>query len=64
MRINCLSCGHKVDLDDAYEDYNGLIRCCVCNALLEMTAEEGRIRSVRVFTPHGPSVEEAEERMG
>lgn len=64
MRINCLSCGHKIDLDDAYDDYEGQIRCCVCSALLEMAAQEGGIRSVRLITPQSPLVEGAEERMG
>ena len=48
MYLNCLSCGHKVDLDDAYEDYEGLVRCFVCGALLEIRSEEGKIKSVRM----------------
>ena len=48
MYLNCLSCGHKVDLDDAYEDYEGLVRCFVCGALLEIRSEEGKMKSVRM----------------
>jgi uncharacterized Zn finger protein len=49
MKINCLSCGHKVELDDVYDDYEGLIKCCACGALLEIKTEEGRLRSVHLM---------------
>ena len=47
MRINCLSCGFKVELDDAYDDYEGRIKCVVCGTLLEIKTEDGSIRSVK-----------------
>jgi len=47
MRINCLACGHNVDLDNAYDDYEGLIKCCACRAVLEIRAEQGRIKAVK-----------------
>lgn len=50
MRISCLSCGNKVELDDAYGDYQGSIKCVVCGALLEIETEDGSIKSVRL--PH------------
>jgi NAD-dependent SIR2 family protein deacetylase len=60
MKINCLSCGHKVELDDVYEDYAGLIKCYVCGALLELKTEEGRLRSVSLMLrPACPLDEEA-----
>lgn len=32
MKINCLSCGFKVDLDeDAYADYEGQVKCYTCS---------------------------------
>lgn len=46
MRINCLSCGHKLDLDDAYGDYAGQVKCLVCGAMLEIRTEEGNVRAV------------------
>jgi ribosomal protein S27E len=46
MKINCISCGHKVCLDDVYDDYHGQIKCFVCNALLEIKTEDGRLKSV------------------
>ena len=46
MRANCLSCGHKVDLDHAYDDYEGQVKCFVCGALLEIRTQEGELKSV------------------
>ena len=48
MKINCLSCGHKVDIGDAYDDYEGQIKCYVCGAILEIKTEEGNLKSVRL----------------
>ena len=50
MRINCLSCGHKVELDDVYDDYEGQVRC-LCRALLEIKTQEGRLKSLRMADP-------------
>lgn len=47
MRINCLSCGHSVDLDDAYDHYEGLFKCSVCKAVLKIRTEEGSIKAVK-----------------
>jgi hypothetical protein len=47
MKVNCLVCGHNVDLDDVYSDYEGMIRCFVCSTLLEIKTEDGQIKSVR-----------------
>ena len=48
MKINCVSCGHKVDLDDAYDDYEGQVKCFVCGTLLEIRTDQGNIKSVGV----------------
>jgi len=47
MKINCVSCGHKVELDDAYDNYKGLIKCFACGALLEVETQEGGVKSVK-----------------
>jgi len=47
MKINCVSCGHKLDLDDVYDDFEGQVKCFACTALLEIKTEEGRLKSVR-----------------
>ncbi|HEY5530326.1 MAG TPA: hypothetical protein VIL51_12890 [Thermoleophilia bacterium] len=51
MKINCVSCGHKLDLDDAYDDFEGQVKCFVCDALLDVELSEGSVRSVKVSEP-------------
>jgi len=58
MKINCLSCGFKVDLDDVYDDYQGLIRCFACTAMLEIKTEEGQLKSIRWNDGSPPPMEE------
>ena len=63
MRINCLACGHKVDLDDAYDDYEGPVKCFACRAVLEIRTEQGSIKAVKfVNIVRRPSAEEVFER--
>jgi len=57
MKVNCLSCGHKVDLDDAYSDYEGQVKCFTCGAVLQVRTEEGSLKSVRIVSGPRPSVE-------
>ena len=47
MKINCLSCGHTIDLDEAYSDYEGQVKCYTCSALLEINLEESLVMSVK-----------------
>ena len=54
MKINCLTCGHKVDLDDVYDDYEGCVKC-LCGTMLEIRTEEGRLRSVKIAPSTTPS---------
>jgi hypothetical protein len=63
MKINCLSCGHKVDLDDAYDDYEGQVKCFACSAILEIKTEQGNLRAVRfVKMAPRPATEEVFQR--
>jgi hypothetical protein len=48
MKINCISCGHTLELDDAYDDFGGLVKCYVCGGLLEIKTAEGKIQSVNL----------------
>jgi transcription initiation factor IIE alpha subunit len=48
MKVNCLSCGFPVSLDDAYDDYSGDIKCYVCGSMLEVIIEDERIKSVKL----------------
>ena len=63
MKINCLSCGYKVDLTDAYDDFEGEVKCFACGAMLEIKTEEGKLKTVRFekMAPR-PSTEEVFER--
>jgi hypothetical protein len=58
MKINCLSCGFQVDLDDdVYPDYEGQIMCYACNGLLEISTIEGKLKSVKRVEANGPPFE-------
>lgn len=55
MKINCISCGHNVDIDDdAYETYTGQIKCFACGAILTVSIEEGHVKAVNFVeaAPH------------
>jgi len=56
MNIRCLSCGHTIDLDDAYSDYEGQIKCYTCQALLAV------IRSVNLYRQAAADIQEEEIR--
>ncbi|MGA7143997.1 MAG: hypothetical protein WBY47_05785 [Desulfobacterales bacterium] len=48
MKVNCLSCGHKVDLDEVYDDYNGQVKCFACRALLEIKTHLGQLKTINI----------------
>jgi len=54
MKINCISCWHKFDLGDAYDDYEGQVKCYICGNILEIHTHEGNVKSARVITGAGP----------
>ncbi|MCX7047045.1 MAG: hypothetical protein NTX50_16350 [Candidatus Sumerlaeota bacterium] len=56
MKINCLSCGHKVDLDDVYDEYEGQVKCWACSAMLDIKTEGGNLRVVRLSNISAPPV--------
>ena len=61
MKINCLSCGHNIDLDDAYaENYEGSIKCFGCSATLEIKTEQSAVRFVHLNS--GPASRPHRER--
>jgi hypothetical protein len=54
MKIICISCGHSLELDEAYDDFAGLIKCYVCGALLEIKMSEGKLQTLNLPTmSHG-----------
>ena len=52
MKVNCLSCGHSLDLGDAYDDYEGQVRCFICASLLAIRTQDGRVKSVELAGHH------------
>lgn len=59
MKINCLSCGHNIDLDEAYSDYEGQIKCYTCSAVLECKLNESLVKAVKLFRQTGIGDKEA-----
>lgn len=58
MKINCLSCGHTVELDEAYDDYEGPVKCFACGAILDIRTDQGKVKSVSVaHTMHRQAVQ-------
>jgi hypothetical protein len=47
MNVNCISCGHKFDLGNAYDDYEGMVKCPTCRSLLDIRTQDGSVRAVR-----------------
>ena len=63
MKVNCLSCGHSVDLRNSYDDYQGQIKCFTCGALLAIRTEDGEIKSVEYVSSRPPSSESVTRQM-
>jgi hypothetical protein len=47
IKLNCLACGHTLDLSDAYEDYDGEIRCWGCHTSLLVALHDGKLKSLK-----------------
>jgi ribosomal protein S27E len=48
MEINCISCGHRVELGEAYDDYDGQVKCWVCGANLAIKTDAGAMRAMQL----------------
>lgn len=57
MTINCLNCGHGFDVGEAYDDYQGQVKCWVCGALLELCSQDGAIKSLKLARAHGSTTD-------
>jgi len=52
VKINCLSCGFAVNLDDdSYSDYDGQVKCLVCKTVLELKVTDGSVNRVMILDP-------------
>ena len=58
IKVRCLSCGHIIELDDVYGEYDGEIRCWSCRALMEVTFHEDMLKAMKI----GSSTESAIEK--
>lgn len=59
IKLNCISCGHAINIDEnVYYDYEGEIKCFACSALLRITMDEGKIKSMEFVRLARPRVEE------
>ena len=59
MKINCLSCGHQVNLDDIYDDYKGPVKCLACKVLLEIKTVRGQLKTIQILNNiSAPAAEE------
>jgi hypothetical protein len=64
MKVNCLSCGYSVNLDDAYGDYEGPVKCFVCGVILQVRTEQGYIKQVGLTdSAHWASPQKSLERL-
>jgi hypothetical protein len=53
-----------MELDEAYDDYEGPVKCFACRATLEIRTEQGSIKAVKqVHIARHPSAEKAFERV-
>ncbi len=65
MKINCLSCGFKVELDDdAYADYEGHVKCYTCSRLLTIRTAEGKLKSVQLVEDNRTPLSDKTTRSG
>ncbi len=55
MKILCIGCGFSINLGDAYDEFEGPIKCFTCGSLLEIRTVDGNLKSIKVSSP-GPRV--------
>ena len=48
MKVNCLSCGHTLDLHEAYDDYEGQVRCFISASLLAIRTQDGHVKAAEL----------------
>ena len=48
MKLNCVSCGHTVDLHNDYDDYDGQVKCFTCGGLMAIRTQDGQIKWVEL----------------
>lgn len=62
-KLNCLTCGHNVDLSEAYDDFEGHVKCFGCGSILSIKMQEGKLKTIQIEKMGRPTtVEEVFER--
>lgn len=60
LKLNCISCGHSITLDEnVYVDYEGLIRCNACSAILSVRIEDGKLKFMDIIRVSRASPEDS-----
>ncbi len=63
LNLNCIACGHRLEFGDAYEEYEGEIKCWVCSAVLAVKIQDGRLKSMKFLgSTRSSSLSEALEQ--
>ena len=62
MRVNCLGCGHMINLGLDYDDFKGQVRCNVCHSMTTIETKGGKIKSVRHADVSPPKPQEPERK--
>jgi hypothetical protein len=52
-----------VELDDAYDDFEGPVKC-LCGALLQIRTEEGMLKAIQVVEPLSRPVPKSKRLQG
>lgn len=51
--IQCRGCGHPIELSQAYEDYQGEVRCWSCRTIMVVTLRDGKLAAMASNPPGG-----------
>lgn len=47
MRVECIFCGHELNLDHrVFEDYSGPVKCFSCSAMMEIRCTRGGVHLI------------------
>ncbi len=46
MKVNCITCGHELNLDHRiFDDYAGPVKCFSCSRIMEVKTARGIVHS-------------------
>ena len=56
IKVNCLSCGFPIQLEDTYEDYEGEVKCWGCQGMNEVVIHEGKVQHMKLCSENQISI--------